>query len=265
MGTLFAMRGSGGLAQVSVDRSSGLATVLLSNAAKRNALSSAMLHDLSEAFQALRGEREVRFVELKADGHVFSSGHDLKEMRAMDRQQQEALFSACNRVMRDIQTLPVPVMASLDGLAAAAGLQLLSACDMAVCTERSTFQLPGVRYGLFCTTPAVYAYRSSFASKSLFHMLVTGEPVDAAAGLRMGLVSHTFGDAAAMQRFVEASAEQVRALPRDVIAVGKSAFHRQVQMRNTGEAMEFASEVMVDNLAMPACRVGLDAFAEKKT
>ena len=198
------------------------------------------------------------------EGHVFSSGHDLKEMRQMSSNEQRDLFEQCNRVMQQIHALPVPVLASLDGLAAAAGLQLLSACDMAMCTESSTFQLPGVKFGLFCHTPAVYTYRSAQQSKSLMHMLCTGSAINSTEALRIGLVSHVLPSRKELDAFVEETGEQISQLPRDVIALGKSTFLRQTQMRNTSEAMQFASEVMVDNLALPSCRQGLDAFAAKR-
>ena len=239
--------------------------VILSNAAKRNALSSAALECLSESIEKVSRHEASRLLVLSAEeGNVFSSGHDLKEMRAMTTREQMHLFDLCARVMRQIQALKVPVLASLDGLAAAAGLQLLSACDMAVCTDKSTFQLPGVRFGLFCTTPAVYAYRTSFNPKMLMHMLCTGNAISAEEALRVGFVSHTFAGRSEMDTFVQKTGEEIAQLPRDVITMGKQAFLRQTQLRNTGEAMNFASEVMVDNLSLDSCKVGLDAFANKE-
>jgi enoyl-CoA hydratase/carnithine racemase len=224
----------------------------------------AFLSSLSKSLKQLQEEKtNVRFVVLKAEGHVFSSGHDLKEIKSMNSQETTALFKQCSSLMKQIQSHPTPIIVSLDGLAAAAGLQLLSACDMAVCTKTSTFQLPGVRYGLFCTTPAVSAFRSSYSSKMLMQMLLTGDACSADEALRIGLVSHMFESTEQMDDFVTHCATQVAALPADVVSLGKQAFYKQIQMRNASEAMDFASDVMVDNIEMPSCQVGLDAFAGK--
>jgi enoyl-CoA hydratase/carnithine racemase len=250
---------------VDVSVCDGVARVLLNNPAKRNALSTAMVSSLTQQLATLRADKSVRFVVIEGAGHVFSSGHDLKELQSMDARDADALFKASAKMMSDIQTLQVPVLARLDGLAAAAGLQLLSSCDMAVCTKSATFSTPGVRFGLFCTTPSVAAWRSSYSAKALSHMLFTGDAVGAAEALRMGLVSHVFEDAAQMSAFVEATGERIKSLPRDVIALGKQAFIRQTQMRNASEAMGFAIDVMVDNLGLDSCKTGLDAFVSKKT
>ena len=162
--------GASSLVDVSVSNN-GIARVVLNNPAKRNALSSAMVSALSQQLGAVRADKTVRMVVMEGAGHVFSSGHDLKELQGMDAREADALFKASARMMSDIQALPVPVLARLDGLAAAAGLQLLSSCDMAVCTKSATFSTPGVRFGLFCTTPSVAAWRSSYSAKALSHML----------------------------------------------------------------------------------------------
>ncbi len=243
----------------------GVARVTLNNPAKRNALSSTMLAELRNVLDGVRADKSVRLVVMQGSGHVFSSGHDLKELAALESHKAEELFKSSAKMMSDLQTLPVPVLAALDGLAAAAGLQLLSSCDMAVCTRASTFSTPGVRFGLFCTTPSVAAWRSTYSPKMLSHMLFTGDAVGSEEALRMGLVSHVLEDGPSMAAFVESTAERIKSLPRDVIALGKQAFIRQTQMRNASEAMGFAIDVMTDNLKMDSCRTGLQAFADKKT
>lgn len=187
-----------------------MATFVLNNPAKRNALGSAMVKSLAENISNVRSDKSVRILLIKAEGHVFSSGHDLKELAAMDEADARMLFQSSAKMMKDLQELPVPVLAQVDGLAAAAGLQLLAGCDMAVCTKGSSFSTPGVRVGLFCTTPAVAAFRSSYSPKLLSHMLFTGDAIDASQALRIGLVSHVFDTVPEMESFVDGTCQRIK-------------------------------------------------------
>lgn len=237
----------------------GVATLTLNHSAKRNALSLGMIQALHEHVATLRSDSTVRALVVEAAGDaVFSSGHNLVELRSMDRHSQEAMMRLSTATMLALESLPFPTLALVDGLAAAAGAQLVAHCDMAMCTSRSTFSTPGIRYGFFCTTPgAALHQRSTAHSKALMHMLFTGDSVSAADALRMGIVSHVFDSTDKMRVFADHTVAQIVALPRDVIALGKSAFHRQAQMRTHQMAMGFATDVMLDNLQMANTAEGL--------
>ncbi len=228
-----------------------------------NPLSSGMIAALQAELDAVAADASVRTVVLAAAGRGFSAGHDLREMRAHagDAAWQQRLFDDCSRLMLTLTRLPQPVIARVHGVATAAGCQLVSMCDLAVASTEATFALPGVKIGVFCTTPAVGVARN-IGRKRAMELLLTGEPIDAATALAWGLVNRVVPPAeldAAVQRFVDAIAAKSAAVIRD----GKRAFYAQLE-RPLASAYAFASEQMACHLALEDAVEGMDAFLEKR-
>ncbi|XP_068442878.1 enoyl-CoA hydratase domain-containing protein 3, mitochondrial [Clinocottus analis] len=241
-------------------QSHGIRRIILNNPKKRNALSLSMLESLRE--NLLADSDELRVVIISARGPVFSSGHDLKELTsAQGREYHTKVFHTCAEVMTLIQDLPVPVIAMVNGVATAAGCQLVASCDVAVVTETSTFATPGVNVGLFCSTPAV-AIGRAVPRKVAMEMLLTGSPLSAHDALLHGLVSRVV----AGERLEEetlAIARRVCRASRPVVALGKATFQRQMA-QGRDAAYATASKVMVDNLALRDGQEGIRAFIEKR-
>jgi enoyl-CoA hydratase/carnithine racemase len=247
--------------------SNGVAVLTLNNPARRNSLSEAMLDALHGHLAAIREDRSVRVVVIAATGPVFSAGHDLKELtaRRADPDRGRAYFATimlrCAEVMQAIVGLPQPVIASVQGVATAAGCQLVASCDLAVASEEARFATPGVQIGLFCSTPMV-ALSRAVSRKHAMGMLLTGEPVAAAQAQAIGLVNavvpHQELEAETMalaRRIADRSALTVR--------VGKEAFYRQVEMP-LKDAYAYAAEVMVENMLVRDAEEGIGAFLEKR-
>jgi len=172
-------------------RKDGIAFLTLTNARERNALSTQALEELQRALEGLEKEPQVRVVILRAEGPVFSAGHNVKEMHNQQRDPAyfSHCFSLCSRVMQAVRNLHAPVIAQVNGLATAAGAQLVASCDLVVATEDSQFATPGVKIGLFCTTPAVALGRAINSEKKMMEMLLTGEPITAQEAHTYGLVN----------------------------------------------------------------------------
>jgi enoyl-CoA hydratase/carnithine racemase len=236
------------------------AVVTMRRPAQRNALSEAHLRELLHAFRAI-GESPARGAILAAEGKVFSAGHDFGDMDGRDLPAMRRLLRVCAEVMKTIQALPQPVVAQVSGLATAAGCQLVATCDLAVCGESSSFQVPGGRGGWFCTTPGVALARAVGRKKAL-EMLLTGDPIDARSALVAGLVNRVVPD----DRVAEETRDLLRRATRGSTlskALGKQAFHRQVDME-TAQAYEYASEVMAAASQTEDAREGVRAFLEKR-
>jgi len=246
----------------------GVTVLTLNRPEARNSLSAAMLAALSETLEAISADRSVRAVVLAANGPVFSAGHDLKEMTVHRRDPDggraffERMFAGSGTVTRAIIDLPQPVIACVQGMATAAGCQIVSACDLVVASEAARFCTPGVGIGLFCTTPAVPLSRK-IAPNHAMEMLLTGEPISALRAKEIGLVN----------RLTEAGRERDEALAlAHVIAtksshvqkIGKSAFYRQHDM-SLRDALDYANKVMVDNMMARDAEEGISAFVEKRT
>lgn len=246
---------------VLLDISEGIATLTLNNPAKRNALSRAMMGALLDRVREAGADAAVRVVVIRAAGKVFSAGHDLRELHGGCETDYAGVFALCTELMEAIRLLPKPVIAQVDGLATAAGCQLVATCDLAVCTEESAFATPGVKVGLFCTTPGVAVARV-VPQKTAMEMLLTAAPISAEAALRAGLVNRVVTKDA-LESTVRDLAEQIAGFSAEVIAMGKAAFYRQVDM-NRPDAYAYAQEVMVDNLARPDANEGIGAFVEKR-
>jgi enoyl-CoA hydratase/carnithine racemase len=233
----------------------------------RNALSRVVIRELHAAIDRIAGDPTVAAVILAANGKVFSSGHDLKEMTAhrADPDGGEAFFretmSACSAMMRAIIACPKPVIAAIEGRATAAGCQLVATCDLAVAAETADFATPGVNIGLFCSTPMV-ALSRNISRKRAMEMLLLGEALSAADAKDYGLVNRVvppgkvINEALAMARIIAAKSNAT-------VAVGKTAFYRQVEL-SLEDAYAYAGEVMVRNMLMADAGEGICAFLEKR-
>lgn len=245
----------------------GVATLTLADAGTRNSLSEAMLAALGEALEAIAADEDARCVVLAADGPVFSSGHNLKEMQAhrndadRGRAYVDGLFAGCATVMTRIARLPKPVVAAVEGLATAAGCQLVATCDLAVAGAGARFQTPGVNKGLFCSTPSV-AISRAMGPKHAMQMLLLGEPIDAETAWRFGLVNEV---APAGQALAAAQALAARIAGKRPCgyAFGKPLFHAQKDLA-LDAAYDAARAVMVENFLEPDVAEGTAALLEKR-
>ncbi|QZH57912.1 enoyl-CoA hydratase [Mycolicibacterium farcinogenes] len=240
----------------------GVVTLTLNRPQAFNALSEAMLTALGEAVEALAEDETVRAVVLGAAGKAFCAGHDLKEMRAEPSPEYyERLFAQCTAVMLAIQRLPVPVIARVQGLATAAGCQLVAMCDLAVASEDARFAVSGVNVGLFCATPGV-ALSRNVPRKAAFEMLVTGEFVSAAEAERLGLINRV-AVPDALDDEIEALVASIVAKPRVAVAMGKALFYRQIEV-DIRSAYADAAATMACNMMDPTALEGVQAFIDKR-
>jgi enoyl-CoA hydratase/carnithine racemase len=221
-----------------------------------------MLSALQSELDAVAVDEHVRAVVIAAGGKAFSAGHDLKEMRAQPSQAYyEDLFARCARVMLTLQKLPVPVIARVQGIATAAGCQLVAACDLAVAAKEARFAVSGVNLGLFCSSPSV-ALSRNVGRKAAFEMLVTGEFISADEARERGLVNRVV-DAEALDVEIEKVVAAIVAKPRVAIALGKHLFYRQIET-GTADAYEDAGRTMACNMMEPTTLEGVQAFIEKR-
>ncbi|NIZ02601.1 enoyl-CoA hydratase [Thalassospira lucentensis] len=240
----------------------GVATVTLTNPARRNALSRAMMTALHAIFDDIANDRTVRCVILAAEGPVFCAGHDLKEMNGIsDCDKHAELFSQCSDLMLRIVTLPQPVIAKVHGMATAAGCQLVASCDLAVASTSAKFATPGVNIGLFCSTPMV-ALSRNIARKHAMRMLLTGDPITAQTAFSMGLVSDVADDAD-LNDVTKSLAHGIAERSGMTVQTGKQAFYKQLEMP-LSDAYSYASKVMTDNMQKHDAREGIGAFVEKR-
>ena len=239
----------------------GIAVLTLNNPKRRNALSSRALAALEERLDEIARNPDARVVVINAKGPVFSSGHDLNELVNGSPDDYTAVFDACTRVMEAIRLLPKPVIAQVQGLATAAGCQLVATCDIAVAADTAAFATPGVQIGLFCTTPGVAVARSVMPKKAM-EMLLTGQPIPAQEALDFGLISRIV-PADELETHTMQLARQIAAASAHTLALGKAAFYRQVEM-NRPDAYRFAGKIMVDNLLAADAHEGITAFLEKR-
>ncbi len=240
----------------------GVVTLTLNRPASFNALSEGMLAALQAELDAIAADESVRVVVIAASGKAFSAGHDLKQMRAEPSQQYyEGLFAQCSRVMLSIQRLPVPVIARVQGIATAAGCQLVAACDLAVAASTARFAVSGINFGLFCSTPSV-PFSRNVARKAAFEMLVTGDFISAEEARAKGLVNRV-AEPDGLDAAVEALAAAIVAKPRVAIALGKSLFYRQLE-RGIEAAYEDAGRTMATNMMDEAALEGVQAFIDKR-
>ena len=234
----------------------------LNNPEKRNALSTELLTLLKAHLEDIKEDQAVRAVVLRAVGPVLSSGHDLRELIDRGKEAYAHVFALCTEVMEAIRLLPQPVIAQVQGLATAAGCQLVASCDLAIASGEARFATPGVQIGLFCTTPGV-ALARAIAPKKAMEMLLTGTPISAEEALAYGLVNKVVPPEE-LEEQTMALARQVASASAYVISTGKQAFYRQMEL-DWKEAYELAQGVMVENLLAPDGHEGIEAFLAKRS
>ena len=240
----------------------GVATLILNRPAARNALSLALMGALEMELQAVRQDASVKVVVLAAAGPVFCAGHDLKELRANPgREHYERIFAQCSALMLAITRLPKPVIARVQGMATAAGCQLVASCDLAVAAAEARFATPGVNIGLFCSTPMV-ALSRAVGRKPAMEMLLTGDAVTADRARDLGLVNRVV-PADRLEAETAALAGQIAGKSPLTLAIGKEAFYEQAEM-GLQSAYEYASEVMTRNMLARDAEEGIDAFLAKR-
>ncbi|MEO7057962.1 MAG: enoyl-CoA hydratase [Caldimonas sp.] len=242
--------------------SRGVVRLTLDRPQSFNALGNEMLDALQTELDAVAEDETARVVVLAASGKAFCAGHDLKQMRAEPSQHgYEALFARCTRMMLTLQRLPVPVVARVQGIATAAGCQLVAACDLAVAAGTARFAVSGVNFGLFCSTPSV-ALSRNVGRKAAFEMLVTGQFISADEALAKGLVNRVVS-LEALDAEVEALVAAIVAKPRTAIAMGKQLFYRQIEA-GVETAYEDAGHTMACNMMDEAALEGVQAFIDKR-
>ncbi len=240
----------------------GVVTLTLNRPQAFNSLSEAMLDALQTALDDVATDESARVVVIAAAGKAFCAGHDLKEMRAEPSQAYyEGLFAQCGRMMMSVQELPVPVIARVQGIATAAGCQLVAMCDLAVAAREARFAVSGVKLGLFCSTPSV-ALSRNLGRKAAFEMLVTGDFISADEALAKGLVNRVV-DADQLGAEVERLVSRIVSKPRVAIALGKGLFYRQLE-EGIQAAYDDAGQTMACNMMDERALEGVQAFIEKR-
>jgi len=244
------------------DDRDGVVTLTMNRGERMNPLSTQMLAALQAELDRLREDRDAKVVVLAGAGAHFCAGHDLREMRAHpDKAWQRALFDQCSRMMLSLTEIPQPVIAKIQGVAVAAGCQLVSMCDLAVASEAARFALPGIKSGIFCTTPGVGVARN-LARKHALEMLFTGELIDAGTAASWGLVNRVVA-AGELDAETAKLAAKIAAHSGAVVALGKRFFYEQVE-QGIADAYAIASEGMACNMMLEDAAEGFDAFLEKR-
>jgi enoyl-CoA hydratase/carnithine racemase len=238
-----------------------IARLTLNAPDRANVLSSAMMGALGEALAAAAADKDVRVVVLGAAGRIFCAGHDLEELRdGVKGPRREALFAQCSTLMMAIGACRAPVIARVQGAAVAAGCQLVASCDLAYASTTAKFAVPGINLGLFCSTPGVAVGRS-IGRKAALELLLTGEAADAARAAALGLINRAV-PVEELDAVVDATARVIAAKPPDAVALGKTAFGRQIEAP-LAQAYEIASRAMLENLAFPSTQDGIETFLSR--
>lgn len=244
------------------DEQDGIVTLTLNRPAQYNALSAELLASLQTELDDIARDETLRIVVIAAKGKAFCAGHDLKEMRASeDRAAHQSLFDQCGRMMLSINRLPQPVIAQVNGIATAAGCQLVANCDLAVAVEDARFAVSGINVGLFCSTPAV-ALSRNLLRKQAMQMLLTGDFISAHQALQFGLINEVVV-AEKLESSTRELAAKIAAKSAHSIRLGKEMFYKQLPM-NLADAYAYASERMACNMDSHDAREGIDAFIQKR-
>ena len=266
MAEIISMRSVDEAALVGEQLQDGILRLTLQNP-PANALSIRLMETLLSALGRARTDQSVRVIVIDAAGKLFSAGHDLKEMTAhrSDTDRGRAFFEKtmrlCAEVMQAVVNHPKPVIAAIDGLATAAGCQLVASCDLAVCTDSSTFCTPGVNIGLFCSTPMV-ALSRNISRKQAMEMLLTGETIDASTAREFGLVNRVVPKEY-LNQIVMKYAQVIASKSPLTLKIGKEAFYRQAEL-TLSDAYDYAADVMVENMLARDAEEGISAFLDKR-
>jgi enoyl-CoA hydratase/carnithine racemase len=240
----------------------GVLRLTMNRPAARNALSMALMAEIIAALGRAEADAETRVVVLAGSGVGFCPGHDLREMRQdPSREAYARVFERCSEMMQKIVRLPKPVIAEVHGIATAAGCQLVASCDLAVASEDATFATSGINVGLFCSTPMVAVSRA-IGRKASMELLLTGDFIDAPTAKALGLVNQVV-PASGLRAASDALAHKIAAKSMAAVALGKTAFYRQIEM-DLSAAYAFTNEVMADNLMAHDAEEGIDAFIAKR-
>jgi enoyl-CoA hydratase/carnithine racemase len=246
---------------IQVVREGPIAIVTLNRPERRNALSLELMLDLIAGLDEIGRDGGIRAVILAASGKVFCSGHDLSQMAGRDINEYRRVFDVCTELMQKLQSIPQPVIAEVQGIATAAGCQLVATCDLAIAAAEAAFATPGVKIGLFCTTPMV-ALTRAIGRKRAMQMLLTGEMVSARAAAEWGLINETV-PAGELQSTTRRLAEKVAAASSLVVGIGKQAFYTQIDL-DQPKAYAYAKEVMSMNALAADAQEGIGAFLGKR-
>jgi enoyl-CoA hydratase/carnithine racemase len=246
---------------LAVERAGGVVTLCLNRPAQRNALSRALMRELTSSLTALGEDPEVRVVVLAGRGPAFSAGHDLSELVGMELEEYREVFELCGGVMNAIHELPQPVIARVHGMATAAGCQLVAACDLVVASTEARFATPGVKIGLFCTTPMVEVTRT-IGRKRALELLLTGTPIDAETAAAWGLVNRVVAPDE-LESATDELAQRIASASSLTVGIGKRAFYRQIDL-GLDAAYELCQEVMTENATADDAQEGMSAFLEKR-
>lgn len=242
--------------------SSGVVTLTLNRPKQFNALSVDMLSAMQTELDKIAQDSSIRVVVIAANGKAFCAGHNLKEMRAnSDEVFHSALFKQCSQMMLTINQMPQVVIAKIQGIATAAGCQLVAACDLAVASNDSKFATSGINVGLFCSTPAVAVSRN-LSRKQAFEMLITGEFIDAHTALQQGLINRV-APADQLDATLQSLIDAITAKSSVAVKTGKDMFYKQLDM-DLADAYEYAGKVMTCNMMAEDVSEGIDAFIEKR-
>ncbi len=244
-----------------IESGQGLVTLTMNRPEKRNPLSSEMMKELIATLREIGAQREPRAVILAGRGAAFSAGHDLAELRRRELSFYREIFDLCSELMTTIQRIPQPVVASVGGVAAAAGCQLVATCDLAVAAQSARFATPGVKIGLFCSTPMV-ALSRAVGRKHAMEMLLSGRMIDAQTAERWGLVNRVVPDAELAGETRRLALEIADASPL-TIAIGKQAFYAQIDL-DQAKAYDYTREVMSQNAMAADAQEGIGAFLDKR-
>ena len=244
-----------------VERAGEVVTLNLNRPAQRNALSRELMGDVTAVLGALGGDPEVRVVVLGGRGPAFSAGHDLSEMVGLGLAEYREIFELCSRMMTAIHELPQPVIARVHGMATAAGCQLVAACDLVVASSEARFATPGVKIGLFCTTPMVEVTRSVGRKRAL-EMLLTGTAIDAETAAEWGLVNKVVAPDE-LEAATDELARQIASASSLTVGLGKRAFYRQIDL-GLDAAYNVCQEVMSENATAEDAQEGMSSFLEKR-
>ena len=253
---------------IKTEKSNNIFNIILNDEKHQNTLSEEMINELSEVFEMAESDNEIKVIILSSIGKVFCAGHNLKDLNSKRSENDNGehyykkLFQMCSELMISINKHSKPVIAMIDGIATAAGCQLISSCDLAYSSENSQFATPGVNIGLFCSTPMVPLSRT-VGKKQAMEMLLTGDLIDAKKALSIGLINNVF-ETEKLEENVLKIANKIASKSSATIKIGKDAFYKQKDM-SLKEAYDYTSKIMTENMLHKDSEEGITAFLEKRS